>query len=156
MVPDVAGRMGRSSFRMADGSAVGTSSGKCGALVAGNRVCSAVDRNGEGGGNVGRGFEEGYAGGGCDGGRGGKGGASMVAMLDSEYDEWTVRFVQDAEGWWPERVALRGGNECAASAGAGSGKDAQHMSSNASNGRKRSCDSRDASRAGSNSKGSRE
>lgn len=80
----------------------------------------------------------------------------MVAMLDSEYDEWTVKFVQDAEGWWRDREALRGGNECAASAGAESAKDAQHMSSNASNGRKRSCESRDASSAGSNSKGSRE
>ena len=134
----------------------------------GRVCCSAVDRNGEGGGNVGRGFEDGYAGGGCDGGKGGKGGggdgggggASMVAMLDSEYIEWTVKFVLDAEGWWRERETLGGGNLCAASVGAESGKDAgkdaQHRSSNASNGRKRSWESRDASRAGSNSKGSRE
>jgi hypothetical protein len=164
---------GSSSFRTADGSAKAeVSSGFCRALMAkkGRVCCSAVDRNGEGGGNVGRGFEEGYAGGGCGGGKGsegcdgsgggGGGGASMVAMLDSEYVEWTVKFVLDAEGWWREREEVRGGNICAASVGAESGKDAgkdaQQRSSNASNGRKRSCESRDASRAGSNSKGSRE
>ena len=113
--------MGRSSFRTVHDSGAEASSGFCGALVAG-RVYSAVDCNGEGGGNIGRGFEEeGYAGGGCDGGDGGgggKGGASMVAMLDSEYVEWAVKFVQDAEGWWRDREALRGGNESAVSIGA--------------------------------------
>jgi len=80
----------------------------------------------------------------------------MVAMLDSEYVGWTVKFVLDAEGRWREREALRGGNICAASIGAESRRNDRHKSSNASNGRKRSCESRDASRAGSNSKGSRE
>jgi hypothetical protein len=124
-------------------------------------MCSAIiGRNGDGGGILGRGFEveAGYAGGGSDGcgGRGGRDGASMVAILDSECIEWTVMFVQDVEGWC-DMEALRGGKEYATSAGAGSGKhDAQHTSSNASNGLIRSCGSRDARRAGSNSRGSRE
>jgi hypothetical protein len=154
--PDAAVEKGEFSFVITDAltfvSSVDESSGKMGRMYS-----AMIGRTGDGGGIVGSGFEEGYAGGGSDGeGRGGRGGAIMVAMLDSECIVWTVMFVHDVEGWW-DIEALRGGKERAPLAGVGSRKhDAQQTSSKASNGLKRSCVSRDARRAGSNSKGSRE
>jgi len=79
-----------------------------------------------------------------------------VAILVSEMDDWTVRLVKDVDGCERAREEPRGGNDCATSETAEPGKLAQQTSSNASNGRKRSCESRDARRAGSNSDGSRE
>jgi hypothetical protein len=84
------------------------------------------------------------------------GGANMIVVLVSEKAELVVRLVQDIEGRSWDREALCDCDESATSAGATSEKLAQQTSSNASNGRKRSCVSRDARRAGSHSKGSRE
>jgi hypothetical protein len=121
-------------------------------------VCSADGRDGDGGGKLGSGFAAGYAGGGAGGDeeKGGRGGGSTVVILVSEMVDWTVRLVKDVDGCERAREEPRGGNDCATSESAESGKLAQKTSSNASNGRKRSCESRDARRAGSNSDGSRE
>lgn len=127
-------------------------------------MCTAGGRKDDGGcgGKLGSGFEDGYAGGGADGDggrngeKGGRIGACTVAILASEKVVWIVKLEQDVEaGWLRDGETLRGCNERAISVGAESEKHAQHMSSNASNGRKRSCESRDARRAGSGSKGSR-
>jgi hypothetical protein len=84
------------------------------------------------------------------------GGANVIVVLESEKAELAVRLVQDIEGRLWDREALGDCDECATAAGAESEKLAQQTSSNASNGRKRSCGSRVARMAGSNSKGSRE
>jgi hypothetical protein len=86
----------------------------------GRTYSAIIGRNGDGGGMEGSGFEAGYAGGGCDGcGRRGegRGGAIMVAMLDSDRVGWTVMFVQDVDGR-RDKEEVRGGKECATSAGA--------------------------------------
>ena len=87
------------------------------------RVCSAISRMGDGGGKHGSGFEDGYAGGGCDGDGGGideydSGGANMIVVLESEKAELAVRLVQDSEGRLRERETLGDWDESAASAGA--------------------------------------